>query len=275
MSPASEAPLALPRLDWAAYSAECTSPELDDLLTSVYGNSTEDAKGMNSYWHARHWRADDDRRLATMMWGGKNPDPFAFATSEDAGLLSLALTTSGMPLRLTRGDVCIDVEYPGAFDRLYEELCLVAVKSGLNLLLIEDPKRPDRGRTLNVGSRSGRGFVRLYEKGKKEDPSRPDWVRFELELKPQTRAEKAHCATLEPLDLLGVIRWVRVFVAAQFDFAAAAAPARAARRGDDAAALDALVKQYGKVLGREIARRGREYTLLQLLRDHTAGQDPV
>lgn len=41
------------------------------------------------------------------------------------------------------------------------------------------------GSTLYFGSRQGECMVRLYEKGKQlRDPHRPDWVRFEVELKP-------------------------------------------------------------------------------------------
>lgn len=244
-----------PRWDWYGASLEVDSPTALELLGAALDATPRDSRARLSYNHSREFRAGD-RTVATVMWGGNNPDPYVVGTSQDADDLATVIRTLGIPHRVSRADVCIDIDEPGAFEALSGKLRALALSAGLSLQLIHDPERPEAGRTLYVGSRKGRGYVRLYEKGKKDDPSRPDWVRFEVELKPGSRVEKAHLATLEPLDALGLLRWVRGFVAEQFDFAAAAAPVRLENVGDDERALSAMVTQYGKVLARTAWRQG-------------------
>lgn len=244
-----------PRWDWYSASIEADFDAALDALCAALNAHPRESRGRMNYTHGFELRTDD-RTLATLLFGGQNPDPHVVATSQDADELAAAIRTLGIPHRVSRADVCIDIDQPGAFDELAAKLRTLAVRSGLKLELIEDPERPDRGRTLYVGSRKGRGFVRLYEKGKKDDPSRPNWVRFEVELKPGLRTEKQHLATLEPLDALGLLRWVRLFVAEQFDFAAAAAPVRLENVGDDERTLNAMVTQYRNVLARTAWRQG-------------------
>jgi len=254
-----------PRWDWYGASLEVDSPTALDLIGSALDAAPRDSRPRLSYQHAREFRAGD-RTIAAVMWGGTNADPYVVGTSQDADTLATAIRTLGIPHRVSRADVCIDIDAAGAFDALAARLRELALKAGLRLELIQDPDRPERGRTLYVGSRKGRGYVRLYEKGKKDDPSRPNWVRFEVELKPGSRVEKAHLSTLEPVDALGLLRWVRGFVAEQFNFAAAAAPVRLANVGDDERALSAMVNQYGKVLARTAWRQGGWEAVGPLLR---------
>lgn len=244
-----------PRWDWYGASLEVPTEDALALLGSALDAHPRDSRARLSYNFAREFRAGD-RTIATLMWGGHNPDPYVVSSSQDADHLATMIRTLGLPHRVSRADVCIDIDAPGAFDSLAGKLRSLALKAGLALQLIHDPERPEAGRTLYVGSRKGRGYVRLYEKGKKDDPTRPNWVRFEVELKPGSRTEKAHLATLEPVDALGLLRWVRGFVAEQFDFAAAAAPVRLENVGDDDRALSAMVQQYGKVLARTAWRQG-------------------
>lgn len=241
------------------------------LLSEALRAEPRAAKPLHGYREAMELRADD-RRVAVVMWGGQNEGCHVVSTGQDAADLSQALSVSEEPFRVSRADVCIDVEVPGAFDLLAAELRAVAVQSGLELQLQQDPERPEKGRTLYVGSRKSRGFVRLYEKGKKDDPSRPDWVRFEVELKPGDAKEKLQLAELSPFDALGVVRWVRVFVAAQFEFAAAAAPVRLENTGDDERTAAALVRQYGRLLAREARRAGSWEQLGVDLRKRITGE---
>jgi hypothetical protein len=123
---------------------------------------------------------------------------------------------------------------------------------------------------LYAGSRKSEVYVRLYEKGRKDDPSRPDWVRFEVEVKPAGRARREWLAGAGPLEAMGLSRWVRAFVAEQFDLAVPAAPVRVERLGDDERALNVVALQYGRVLGRLAAREGSWEALGVLLRDRAA-----
>ena len=55
-----------------------------------------------------------------------------------------------------------------------------------------DDMNQGSGSTLYLGRKSGECMVRLYEKGKQmRDQNRPDWVRFEVELKPDGEFKRA------------------------------------------------------------------------------------
>lgn len=245
-----------PRWDWYGASTPLVSPEeLIDSLALDLGGDPRAASPKNGYRQAVEIR-QDDRALGLVMWGGHNPDPYASASGQDADPFAAALRAFVPQHRVSRADVCIDIDKPGAFDVLSAALRAVALQTGLALQLIIDPDRPERARTLYVGSRKSRGFVRLYEKGKKDDPTRPDWVRFEVEIKPHERDLRVHLAALAPLDALGLVRWVRAFVGAQFDFASAAAPVRLENVGDDERAEAAMVNQYGRLMRRRAQREG-------------------
>lgn len=245
-----------PRWDWYQASTPLVSPgELIDSLSRDLGGEPLGTKPVNGYAQAVEIRRDD-RRTALVLWGGFNPDPHVMATGQDAEPFAHALRSLTLQHRVSRADVCVDIDAPGAFDTLCTALRAVALQTGLAMQLISDPDRPERGRTLYVGSPKSRGFVRLYEKGKKDDPSRPDWVRFEVQLKPNEPALRSHLAALAPLDALGMVKWVRAFVGAQFDFASAAAPVRLENVGDDERAEAAMVNQYGRLMRRRAQREG-------------------
>lgn len=244
-----------PRWDWYGASLEVDAESALDLLGPALGDELRPVNPRNGYARSIEIRREDSRS-AVLSWGGHNPDPYVVASGEDADDLAQLIRGLGLPHRVSRADVCMDVDEPGAWDFLAAECRRIAVVSGLKLELWQDPERPERGRTLYVGSRRSEGFVRLYEKGAKDDPSRPNWVRFEVELKPQHRDRKELLAESEPLDALGFTRWVRGFVAEQFGFAAAAAPVRSERLGDDESAIQALVKQYGRILRRRAESLG-------------------
>lgn len=245
-----------PRFDWYGATLQGASPDLVvELLSRVLGAEIRAGHPQNGYKDCIELRSDD-RKIGLVMWGGRNPDPYAVASGQDAEPFAAAIRGLDLPHRVSRADVCIDVDAPNAFELLSAELRARALQSGLALELWQDPERPEKGRTLYVGSRKSRGFVRLYEKGKKDDPSRPNWVRFELELKPGEVPQRAHLAQVEPLDALGMVKWVKSFVSDQFDFAASAAPVRLENIGDDERAIQAMLHQWGKLLVRTAGKVG-------------------
>lgn len=263
-----------PRWDWYAATIPLISPELVvDQLAETLGDEVRAANPLHGYRDAAEIRRGD-RRTTLVMWGGQNADVHAVATGEDAEPFADALRALSLRHRVSRADVCVDVDAPGAFEALSGALRAIALQSGLSMQLWADPDRPERGRTLYVGSRKSRGMVRLYEKGRKDDPSRPNWVRFEVELKPNEPELRAHLAALAPVDALGMVRWVRNFVGAQFDFAAAAAPVRLENVGDDERAIQAMLNQYGKILRRSAQRAGGWAALGLELGRRVNGEEP-
>ena len=66
------------------------------------------------------------------------------------------------------------------------------------------------GRTWAVGSRGGVSYLRLYEAGKHPDRlafNRPNWVRPELEVRPQYGRDKLAASTMQPVDFWGFSGW--------------------------------------------------------------------
>lgn len=274
MTPPTQIAPTRPRWDYYAASIPLVSPEeIIDSLVLDLGGEIRATKPINGYRQAVEIR-HDDRRSAMVLWGGHNPDVHALSSGQDSEPFAAALRALSLHHRVSRADVCVDIDAPGAFETLSAALRAAALQSGIQMQLITDPDRPERGRTLYVGSRKSRGFVRLYEKGRKDDPSRPDWVRFEVEIKPNEPELRAHLAALAPLDALGMVRWVRSFVGDQFDFAAAAAPIRLPNVGDDERSMEAMLNQYGRLLRRTAQRTGGWETLGRDLGRRLTGEEP-
>jgi hypothetical protein len=158
---------------------------------------------------------------------------------------------------VARADVCVDFEEGRAgFDWAAGVLTDLA---GLRCktTTITSSQYGLRARTLSIGSRNSETYQRLYEKGIKDDPTgRPDWVRWEVEVKPQNKDRKRLAADLVPVDMAG---WSRMSAAALLDlFELDSVPAmpRQERLGDDEKAERAMVSQYGKIMSRLAVRYG-------------------
>lgn len=180
-------------LDWLSATSD-TSPER---LRAVVGSlvaakvarfGERECRPSQAYAHAVEW-VKDDKRVAVVQWGGVN-HALPHVTVPGTGGLSgfvrqeLALTDSyGFSSKASRVDVALD--FRGVpFDYL-SKLCG------------DEPSRmvtnadADKGDTHYFGSRTSRHFVRVYEKGKQQgDGVSPDWVRVEVEVKPDTRDGK-------------------------------------------------------------------------------------
>jgi hypothetical protein len=108
-----------------------------------------------------------------------------------------------------RADVCDDVDEAGAFERLQAVIRAAKgarVKAGYVAL----PDDVQDGRTWAVGSRGGVSYLRLYEAGKHPERlilNRPNWVRPELEVRPQYSRDKQAASKMQPVDFWGFSSW--------------------------------------------------------------------
>jgi hypothetical protein len=108
-----------------------------------------------------------------------------------------------------RADVCEDVDEEGAFERLQAVIRASKgpkVKAGYVAL----PDDVQDGRTWSAGVRGGVSYLRLYEAGKHPDRlvfNRPNWVRPELEVRPQYSRDKLAASTMQPMDFWGMSAW--------------------------------------------------------------------
>jgi DNA relaxase NicK len=108
-----------------------------------------------------------------------------------------------------RADVCEDIDEEGAFERIQSLIRAnkgPKVKAGYVAL----PDDVQDGRTWSAGVRGGVAYLRLYEAGKHPDRlafNRPNWVRPELEVRPQYARDKLAASTMQPMDFWGMSAW--------------------------------------------------------------------
>ncbi len=159
---------------------------------------------------------------------------------------------------VARCDVCMDTTEPEMFDYLYKTQSKFANDEGISQDQAGDwlvPGSP-AGRTFYVGSRKkgSQAHTRTYEKGKQLDATNKDWVRFEVELKPQRGVAKREVALLTPTQALFSVSWVRAMFMdmmhehSPLDKAAFKTISTTWQPNTLQKSLIALVKQYGRVL---------------------------
>lgn len=195
-----------------------------------------------------------DERVAAVRWGGRHAVPHVEASGASSGAVSDIMRAT-WPHRVSRVDVCVDFDAPGAWDAVSAETLRVARRLGLVKEQAGDwldpHGRPGEGRTLYVGSRASAVRGRFYEKGRQlPDAGRPDWVRAESQVRPQ-KAAKRLLAMATPREVLGAAAWSgELFEALTGE---GVPPMRVVqyREPDDLRALDAMYRQYGGVLLRQ------------------------
>lgn len=254
------------------------SEHLIDLATTVLGDELPvPSPGRNGY--ARGWEIrKEGSRSAVVFEGGIHEHPHITASGEDAPPLANFLRGSVHKHRVSRADVCVDTDTPGAFDSLCGALRTLARTSGLTATLMHNPDDAEAGATYYVGSKTSEVRARLYEKGKQlPEAERPHWVRFEVQARPQ-RERKSWASEANEWDLLGSAQWSRRFAAETLSVAATAPPTRSERVSDLEGALRTLSAQYGRRMlellelhGGDVASFGLELAL----RAENGGQLPA
>jgi hypothetical protein len=194
-------------------------------------------------------------RLLSMRFGGSNRFPFIECKGQASTAVALALREhfSHAPTRI---DSSADRAAPDLFAQL-DRLCRVFERRyGVQLNRAgADPSNPDRGSTIYLGSRKSQVFIRVYQKGLKlaEElqlhPSEiPDdlrnWVRIEIEFKPQKRLAKRFAATASPLAVWGTSQWTRDFAMEALSIEAERVVVSERRESDHERALRHCATQY-------------------------------
>jgi hypothetical protein len=251
-----------PEVDW--YAGTVFRPEgyvLDALVVALADEEPAAVRPTNGYGHAYEIRREG-RRCALLSGGGQHEFPHVVGTGSDAP--AVARLARSWPHRVSRVDVCVDTEDAGAYGTLREDLLRVARAAGTNVREILNPIDTRAGRTLYVGSPKSQHMARLYEKGKQlPEENRPDWVRWELQLKPE-KDRKDWAAKASALDLLGAAEWSRAFVSQAFGIDPDRPPVRSRRVSDLDGALDACASQYGGRFLELVALHGGDLELFAL-----------
>lgn len=266
-----------PRFDWYQGTVEMPSDDLMDLaLTALGDEHPVPAPGRNGY--ARGWEIRrEGARSALVYEGGFHDHPHITASGENAPPLARFLRGSKHPHRVSRADVCIDTDTPGAFENLFSALRTLAKTSGLTATLMHNPDDGQAGATYYVGSKTSEVRARLYEKGKQlPEAERPDWVRFEVQARPQ-RERKAWTAQAPEWDVLGSSQWSRKFATETLGASATAPPTRSERVSDLEGALRAMGSQYGRRMVELLEHHGGDVAAFGLelaLRAQNGGRRP-
>jgi hypothetical protein len=222
------------------------SDDLIELAAEVLGDERpKPAPARNGY--ARGWEIRrEGSRSAVVFEGGTHDFPHVAATGENAPPLAELLRSSSQSHRVSRADVCVDTDTPGAFTDMFEALRQITRTSNLTATLMHNPDSGEAGATYYLGSKTSEVRARLYEKGKQlPEAGRPHWVRFEVQARPQ-KDRKSWAAGATEWDLLGYAHWSRRFAAETLAVAASAPPTRSERVSDLEGALRALSVQYGR-----------------------------
>lgn len=248
--------------DWYACSIESSPESVIQGIWDHYPHATlEVARPKNGFSHADSLTLPSGEVVCTFMYGRASQYPFVFSSGAHADQFSRVVRHVFPEHMLARADVAIDFEEPGAYLSLFDQGIKAAESVAVSTryvgpALSEKSVDCSAGRTLYLGSRSSVGMMRIYEKGKKDSPDRPDWVRVEFEFKPKNAEARYHYASASPLEIISAMKLPRAF----FDPLIALVESASVRPGtirlptDQDRTLRHLKKQYRK-------------TLLQLLHD--------
>jgi hypothetical protein len=201
--------------------------------------------------------------LAKIQYGGASVGSRVWVNASGHNAHDFAdLVRDKFPLHhLIRADVAIDYDEPGAWDSLSSLALSVADRFRLKVTHVGDFHRGKDGRTINIGSRTSAAMQRIYEKGKQLGKS-SDWVRQELELKPQTDLAKLAYARATPEQMFQATKWTRYVwevLNGPSQEVRPAPPGSVRVPTDDERALEFMAKQYGNVLRRKLESLGGDY----------------
>ena len=219
------------------------------------------SKGFNGFTNSYKVLDSDENVLITILYGGEsqNNKINIFSSGKYAELFYLFLQDISIEYSLVRADICVDYKHEGCWDEYFSYCSDVADTFSIKKLFVGSPDSlvgdSPSGRTLYLGSRTSVSFIRLYEKGKKDNPFYPNWVRLELEFKPKNKQARLLYAKASKLDILNASAFVDVIFGKDFDVGKAPCPAGTIRSLPDYdRTLLHLFKQYGSFFDEGLSR---------------------
>jgi hypothetical protein len=226
--------------------------DLTELLTAA-GMGPRQVTGEKVPYYARNLLllAPTGHRLAQVRAGGSNPHPFVECKGPASPLVCGFLRAS-YDHRPSRMDAALDQRAAGLFRRFLRLAKRTAKKYGLRMELAGDWNTTDAGRTIYLGSRQSQVFLRIYEKGLKyahelglpvTDELR-EWIRVEVEFKPQNRKSKMIARSIEPAAIWGMAEWLAHFAQEAFAMQADRININQRRESNRDRALRFMASQY-------------------------------
>lgn len=227
----------------------------DDLtcLLESAGFDPRPAEPGKARFYAVNRQLVDDKglQLLALKSGGSNPHPHVECYGSPAAIVGGYLREFYQH-QPTRIDHAVDRRAPGLFDRIHAYAVDLCKRHGLRGAPAGDWVTPDGGRTFYIGSRSSQVFVRAYEKGIKYcrdlgqpiDQEHREWVRVELEFKPQTKVAKGLAAKIDGAQMWGSTSWTDQLASEILDMNAQPVNIRERRESNHERALRFMASQY-------------------------------
>lgn len=242
-------------LDWLAGTVSAEPPALLTKLERHFTAIRQPGRVQNGYSHAMDLM-QGDQKLATVMWR-QDDLPWVCASGGRSQALQTFLQGSGFGWYVTRMDAALDVFDAALFPILVDAAKRVAVERDMVTNVAGDWIGCARGRTFYLGSRSSRCFHRIYEKGRKERTDH-NWVRCELEYKPQSREERFAATVLTAPQVWAMHAGPIFGPCLGLDLAEVfnEAPGEDRPKRDYDRACRALAAQYGKTIERWLRDTG-------------------
>ena len=256
------------RFDWYTASIDTDPHDLIGCFVASFDLSEVQASTPKNGYERAYNLVRGSTVLARFQFGGSNVggNVWANASGEQAPAFAEIVRDRFRAHNLLRADVAIDYDEPGAWDSLSALAIQTADSFGLKVKHVGDFHRQEDGRTLYIGSRTSAAMQRLYEKGKQLGQS-PDWVRAELELKPQNSRAKAAYASASPEQMFMATKWTKHIWEVLNGPSAALRPCSVGtirQKTDDERALEFMAKQYGNVLRRKLDALGGDIEMFGL-----------
>lgn len=237
-------------------------------------DTLEPAKPRNGYSHSDVFVNPQGQTTLSLLYGGKSQGSkvFCVASGDKSERFANWVRSAYPNHELVRADIAIDFNMPEAWVTLYALGYSYATIHKLvehyqgqsQSALVDSPEAA--GRTLYLGSRSSVAMIRIYEKGKKDNPSLPDWVRVELEFKPKKEEARLAYAKASKLEIISGVKWVKAFFSSLGTSEATrpCSPGTVRALTDHEKTINHLRTQYKNTLSTQLELLGGSYELLGL-----------
>lgn len=258
------------RFDYYAATIDAPPKQIIDAFGSL-GNELQNADGLaRSYHYQQGFKVRHERfgTTATICAGGKNGRTLVFAsgnnTDEFVKFIRNEYTDTHF---VTRADAAQDFVNPKAYDWIRKVAHGIAKQNHLSFKEYKDQIDLKAGRTQYVGSPNSNFRARLYEKGfeqlshMKHHPKdmmfttpegrtvKPeDWIRLELQARPQGDTAKALAAHAAPAEFWGFSPWAHQLATKTMQLDIERVTMRLHKQLEPEKAFNWMVKQYTKTL---------------------------
>lgn len=254
------------RWDWysASVGDSVAAETVVDSLRVVLGGALRVGPGRHGFG-VREELLAGDRVIVGVSHGGGQERALVEASGWDTGRVAGVVRSLWPEHRVTRVDSAVDFDAAGAWQELSVLALAIARAAGVSTSVAGDWLGQVKGRTLYVGAPSSVVRMRIYEKGRQlREAKRPDWVRCELQVRPE-RAARFALAHLEPGQVWGCSRWAARFMEALTDAQVVPVSMRQWVMPDDLRARETMKAQYGGAIRRWKAEYGDWATFGEML----------